>query len=117
MRRVTCNRYTTITPKKVRFRALRLQEREGMHSETASPRGRLGDRGVMHIIQLRLPYGAGSYFLAAAGAAPVVPGVSFGGTPITLTPAPREMSIASMISPYFTPAEPFTKMIFSGRGS
>ena len=47
----------------------------------------------------------------------VEPGVSFGGTPMTLTPAPREMSIAWMIRSYFTSGEPFTKMIFSGRGS
>ena len=50
----------------------------------------------------------------AAGAAP---GVSLGGIPMILTPAPRATSIAKMTSPYGTPGAPFTKMIFSGRGS
>ena len=45
------------------------------------------------------------------------PGVSFGGTPMTFTPAPRATSIASITSAYFTSGSPFTKMIFSGRGS
>jgi len=51
------------------------------------------------------------YFLGAS------PGMSFGGTPMTFTPAPRAMSIASMTSAYFTFGSPLTKMIFSGRGS
>ena len=45
------------------------------------------------------------------------PGVSFGGTPMTFTPAPREASIACTTCPYFDFGSPFTKMIFSGRGS
>ena len=50
------------------------------------------------------------YFAAA-------PGVSFGGTPMTLTPEPRDTSIACTTWPYFTFGSPFTKMIFSGRPS
>src|SRR2546422_598125 len=42
---------------------------------------------------------------------------SFGGTPITLTPAPRDTSIAQITSEYFTAGSPLTKIIFSGRGS
>jgi len=43
------------------------------------------------------------------------PGVSFGGIPMIFTPEPRAKSIASMMSPYFTPGTPLMKMIFSGR--
>ena len=57
------------------------------------------------------------YFAGGAAPAPVLPGVSLGGTPMTFTPAPRATSIASIMSAYFTPGTPFTKMIFSGRGS
>jgi hypothetical protein len=53
------------------------------------------------------------YFVVGAGAAPA----SFGGIPMTFTPAPRETSIAQMTSWYFTAGSPFTNMIFSGRGS
>ena len=45
------------------------------------------------------------------------PGVSFGGTPMTFTPEPRATSIACTTRSYFTLGSPFTKMIFSGRGS
>jgi hypothetical protein len=44
-------------------------------------------------------------------------GVSFGETPMTFTPAPRATSIAKITSEYFALGSPFTKMIFSGRGS
>jgi hypothetical protein len=44
-------------------------------------------------------------------------GVSFGETPMTLTPAPRATSIAKITSEYLALGSPFTKMIFSGRGS
>lgn len=57
------------------------------------------------------------HYFAGAAAAPALPGTSFGGIPITFTPAPRATSIAKMTWEYFTPGEPFTKMIFSGRGS
>src|SRR3954471_5861471 len=60
------------------------------------------------------PFGTARASYFAAGAPP---GVSLGGTPMTLTPDPRAMSIASITSPYFTFGSPFTKMIFSGRGS
>src|SRR6185437_15918521 len=53
-----------------------------------------------------------AYFAGAAE-----PGVSFGGTPSTTTPAPRATSIASITSAYFTSGEPFTNMIFSFRGA
>ena len=42
---------------------------------------------------------------------------SLGGTPITLTPAPRATSIAWITSEYLTFSSPLTKMTFSGRGS
>lgn len=45
------------------------------------------------------------------------PGVSFGGTPMTFTPDPRDTSIACTTRSYFTFGSPFTKMIFSGRPS
>ena len=38
-----------------------------------------------------------------------------GGTPMTLTPAPRAWSMAQITLEYFTVVSPFTKMIFSGR--
>lgn len=50
-----------------------------------------------------------------AGGAPF--SMSFGGTPMTFTPDPLAMSIASMTCWNFTVGSPFTKMIFSGRGS
>lgn len=59
------------------------------------------------------PAGSLSYDFAAAALA----GVSFGGMPMIFTPEPRATSIAKMTSAYFTSGEPFTKMIFSGRGS
>ena len=40
---------------------------------------------------------------------------SLGDMPITLTPAPRDTSIAKITSSYFTFGSPLTKMIFSGR--
>jgi len=42
---------------------------------------------------------------------------SFGVAAITLTPAPRAMSIAAITSEYLTAGSPLTKMILSGRGS
>ena len=42
---------------------------------------------------------------------------SFGVMPMTFTPEPRATSIAQITSEYFTAGSPFTKMIFSGRGS
>ena len=94
--------YTTAWEKKVRFPWT-------IAAETDTPRTAFGPGGVLGV----LPSGP-NYF---AGAAVLLPGVSFGGTPMILTPAPRATSIASMMSPYFTPGTPLTKMIFSGRGS
>ena len=43
--------------------------------------------------------------------------LSFGGTPMTLTPACRAMSIAKITSWYFTVGSPLMKISLSGRGS
>ena len=45
-------------------------------------------------------------YFAAGGRRAMPPGVSFGGTPMTFTPAPRATSIASMMSAYFTSDRP-----------
>src|SRR5687768_11363833 len=59
----------------------------------------------------RRRYPCNSEAYVPAGAA------SFGVTPITFTPAPRDTSIAQITSEYLTVGCPFTKMILSGRGS